>query len=121
MFRKVVFGLLWILVLNVGIGFVIATAAGVLAGIGEPDPQRAFELGHTAGASVAWLKPYVFMASVLVVVVGAANGWLPGTRQRASTEKDISLRLRELADLHKQGFITDDEFAKKKADFIDNM
>ena len=82
MLRKILFGLVWLIALYFGIGLAIGSVVGAMAGAGEPDPQKAFELGRAAGASVAWLKPYVFFGSAVFVVIGAAKGWLPGTRRR---------------------------------------
>ncbi len=82
MVRKIVFGLLWFVGLSVVIGLLIGMTAGLLAGIGETDPQKAYEAGRVAGASVAWLQSYVFIGSAMVSIVGAAKGFLPGTKRR---------------------------------------
>ncbi|UNK50645.1 hypothetical protein MNR01_06470 [Lysobacter sp. S4-A87] len=81
MLRKIVFGFLWFIGLNVVIGLLIAMIAGMVAGAGETDPQKAFEAGRVAGASVAWLQSYVFVGSAIVSIIGAVKGYLPGTKR----------------------------------------
>jgi hypothetical protein len=87
MLRKIFFGVLWFVTLNVGVGLAISAVAGLLASAGESEPQKAFELGRAAGASVAWLKPYVFIGSLVVSITGALMGWLPGTKLRHSPDR----------------------------------
>jgi hypothetical protein len=82
MFRKIGFGLLWFIALNILVGLTIGMIAGMVASAGETDPQKAYEAGRAAGASVAWLKPYVFVGSAIVCIVGAVKGFLPGTKTR---------------------------------------
>lgn len=81
-FRKIGFGLMWFIALNLVIGLLIGGIAGMIAGAGHSDPQIAYEAGRAAGASVARLKPYVFVGSAIICIVGTVKGFLPGTRKR---------------------------------------
>jgi len=85
MLRKIGFGLLWFIALNILAGILIGAIAGAMAGSGQADPQKAYEVGKAAGASLAWLKPYVFVVSAIICCVGAIKGFLPGTKTRPST------------------------------------
>ena len=80
MIKKIVFGAFWLVALNVAAGLLIAAVVGLMAGGDEADPQKAYEAGRAAGASVAWVMPYVFVGLTLFVSFGTAKGFLPGTR-----------------------------------------
>ena len=77
MLRKIVFGFLWFIAFNILAGISIGALAGAIAGSGQADPQNAYEAGKAAGASLAWLKPYVLVVSAIVCCLGAVMGFLP--------------------------------------------
>jgi hypothetical protein len=78
-YRKVLFGLLWWVLLY----FVTCSLAGGIAGgmAGGRDPQHAAEAGARASQElVTRLAGYFLLGSGIVAVGGAAFGLLPGTR-----------------------------------------
>ncbi len=88
MLRKIGFGILWFIALNLIAGILIGIVAGVIAVGGETDSRTAFEAGRAVGQSMAWLRPYVLVATALVSIVGALKGFLPGTGERPPRPSD---------------------------------
>jgi hypothetical protein len=84
--RRIAFGILWFVVLYFVACFVIGAIAGGIAG--SRDPANAAEKGREAGARVvASSRGYIFAGSVVLSVLGAWGGILPGTRITGSTKE----------------------------------
>lgn len=85
MMKRVVFGILWCVVIYFGACMITGGIAGGIAG--NDDPKNAFESGAQAGAkAVSALRLYFFIGAVLISLVGTLLGCLPGTRPRKQPE-----------------------------------
>jgi hypothetical protein len=85
MMKRVVFGILWCVVIYFGACMITGGIAGGIAG--SDDPKDAFESGAQAGAkAVSALRLYFLFGAVFIALVGTWLGWLPGTRQRKQTQ-----------------------------------
>jgi hypothetical protein len=79
--KRLLFGVLWCIVLYFGACFLTGAIAGGMAG--GDDPDRAFEAGSQAGAkAVSALRIYLIVGAVVLGGVGTWVGYLPGTRPR---------------------------------------
>lgn len=82
MIKKILFGLLWFIVLYFFACIVIGAVAGAIAG--AKDPQNAAEAGGQAGArAVEAVRVYLALGSLAMASVGAWKGFLPGTRRKS--------------------------------------
>jgi hypothetical protein len=82
MARKILYGLMWCVVLYVGGQMVVGGIAGGIAGSKYPgDLQAAGEAGRIAGEeAVAEYRPYIVFGAVSLAVLGSGAGILPGTK-----------------------------------------
>jgi predicted nucleic acid-binding Zn ribbon protein len=78
-YRKVLFGLLWWVVLYLAISFIVGGVVGGIAG--AKDPQHAREAGARAGEELGRRYGVLFIVgSAILAFAGAGFGVLPGTR-----------------------------------------
>ena len=79
MLKKVIFGLIWLVVLYF---LTCAVAGGIAGGIaGANDPQHAAEAGARASMTlVGKYRPVFFLGALGLAVVGTIMEWLPGTK-----------------------------------------
>jgi len=91
MLRKIAFGLLWFVVLYFTSAVILGGIAGGMAGTGNA--QDAYAAGQQAGkAVVTRYAHWLLLGSALLAGVGAASGFLPGTRTRKDKPEDGSSR-----------------------------
>lgn len=82
MIKKILFGILWFIIFYFVACFITGMIAGAIAGAN--DPEHASQAGAIAGANaVIMLRPYFAAGILVLVVVGAWKGFLPGTRKKA--------------------------------------
>ena len=82
MARKIGFGLVWFVILYMGSAMLIGAIVGGITG--GNDPQNSVAAGQAAGATtVTPIRGYLFFGALLIAVVGAAKGWLPGTKPKS--------------------------------------
>lgn len=79
--KRVLFGVLWCIVLYFGACMLTGAIAGGMAG--GDDPAHAYEAGAQAGAEAvkAW-RGYYLVGAVVLAAAGTWTGWLPGTRPK---------------------------------------
>ncbi len=78
MVRRVLFGMIWFVVLYIGACGITGGIAGAQAG--NKDPANAGQAGAQAGAAaVAPLAKYFLVGSLVLSIAGTAAGVLPGT------------------------------------------
>ncbi len=78
--RKFFFGLVWFLVIAFGMLMAGGFVAGFQAALS--DPASTADAGAAAGQAFA--QHYggrIFVAALIISIVGSAFGWLPGTRR----------------------------------------
>jgi hypothetical protein len=86
MIKRILFGFLWFVVLYLAGSFLVGAIAGAIAG--AKNPANASQVGAVAGAAaVAAFRLYIFAGAVLLAVVGAWTGFLPGTRVKSNLEQ----------------------------------
>jgi hypothetical protein len=86
--RKILMGIVWFVVIYFGTCFLLGAAAGAVAGAN--DPQNASEAGRLAGAKiVSTYILYILSGSLLAAVVGAATGFLPGTKGQPKEPDEV--------------------------------
>jgi hypothetical protein len=81
--KRIVFGVVWFLVLFFGILFVGSAVVGGIAGSRTQGQQQGAIVGERAGR--AFGEKYgtmILLGSLLIAVAGSATGVLPGTRTR---------------------------------------
>jgi len=79
--RKILFGVLWFIVFDLGSAMLIGGVVGGIAG--TKDPQHAAQAGGAAAQQmVSSLVPYMFAGALLAAVLGASFGVLPGTKSK---------------------------------------
>jgi hypothetical protein len=79
LWKKIVFGLVWWVVIFFVASFLASGIAGGIAG--GKDPQHAHEAGARAGAEMAErYGAYILLGSAALAFAGAGFGILPGTR-----------------------------------------
>jgi hypothetical protein len=78
--KRVLFGVIWCVVLYFAVCIFMGAVAGGIAG--SRDPANAAANGREAGRRVvAATRGYIFAGSIVVSVLGAWTGFLPGTRK----------------------------------------
>jgi hypothetical protein len=83
MFRRIIFGVVWCVVLYFGACMITGGIAGGQAG--AKDPANAAAVGAVAGAkAVEALRVYFLMGALAIATVGTAAGILPGTQVKKS-------------------------------------
>ncbi len=79
--RKLVFGVVWCLVIYIAASMVIGGIAGGIAGSHAADAQSASQAGYRAGAkAVQENRGYMIAGAILLSAIGSGFGVLPGTR-----------------------------------------
>jgi hypothetical protein len=81
MVRKICFGFVWFLILILGTLILGGGVVGAIAGVN--DPANSFAAGQAAGQ--AFGQAYggmIFLASLIIAVIGSIFGWLPGTKSK---------------------------------------
>jgi hypothetical protein len=77
--RRLAFGALWCIGLYYVATFGTSFIAGAIAGYRDP-ANAASAAGAAGEKAVKALQGYILTGSLLVSTIGAAAGWLPGTR-----------------------------------------
>jgi hypothetical protein len=84
--RKIIFGVIWFVVIYFGLCLVLGGIAGGIAGAN--DPAHAHEAGAIAGRAIVHDNIlYILGVAVIVAVAGAIKGFLPGTRSRGEPSR----------------------------------
>lgn len=77
MVRKICFGFVWFLILILGTLILGGMVVGAITG--GNDPANSFAAGQAAGQAYGGM---IFLASLIVAVIGSIFGWLPGTKSK---------------------------------------
>ncbi len=86
MVKRIVFAIVWCVVLYFGACVVIGAIAGGIASANLQPGQDAAAVGAHAGASVVGLyRPYIGLGALAIAVVGSYFEILPGTRRNPSS------------------------------------
>jgi hypothetical protein len=84
--RRVIFGIIWAIVIYFAGCIVVGAIAGAMTG--AADPQTALETGRQAGSeAVERLQPVISLTAATIGAVGSWMGFLPGTRARKRNGK----------------------------------
>lgn len=79
--RKLCFGFIWFFVFASAILTVGGFIVGVQAAMNNPDSSQA----AAAAAGQVFAQTHagkIFLAALVIAVIGSVSGWLPGTRKR---------------------------------------
>ena len=80
--KRVLFGIMWAVVLYFVGSVIVGGIAGGKAGVLEKEPQRAAQIGAKAGAEAAdSLRLVILGGAVGLAIVGSVMRILPGTKQ----------------------------------------
>ena len=80
MLKRILFGMLWFVVLYMGACMITGAVAGAIAG--SRDPANASAAGYQAGQQVVLsLRGYFLLGALALSVIGTSLGVLPGTRK----------------------------------------
>ena len=81
--KKIAFGVLWFIVLLVGISMVGGMLVGGIAG--AQDPSNAAQAGQLAGEKFgATYGPFIMLAALVISISGTIAGFLPGTKKSSN-------------------------------------
>jgi hypothetical protein len=86
MVKRILFGVLWFVVMYMGACMITGAIAGAIAG--SKDPEHASVVGRQAGQQVVLgLRMYFLLGAAALSIIGASVGFLPGTRSAPRGEK----------------------------------
>lgn len=85
MFKRILLGVVWFVVLYMGACMITGAIAGAIAG--SQDPANASTAGYQAGQQVVIaLRGYFLLGALLLSIIGTSLGILPGTRKKAPAD-----------------------------------
>jgi hypothetical protein len=88
MMKRILGGLLWVIVLYFGACALVGAVAGAIAG--GNDPQNAAAAGAKAGAeTVAAVRLYLLLGASALAALGTWLRLLPGTRRRGRPKASV--------------------------------
>jgi hypothetical protein len=81
--KRVLMGIVWFIVLYLGVLIIGGAIVGALAGAGQPNPQQAAQAGRLAGNDFGQTYgALILIGSLLVAIAGSVTGILPGTKKK---------------------------------------